>query len=173
MRNKKAENIILAVLVVSILGYCYYNFYLKGEIKKVSELSSKISGKVAAINNFNARKYSIDSELKAAKAKDNKYDEAIPDTFDKKEIIRYFYYFIKESGLTAKQISFSEPQMGDKSYKTVSVALKLEGEYSDIKRFISSIENAKRKFVISQASMGASEKGGYSMALTLEFYSLR
>lgn len=171
MKNKKLGNLILVLLVVVIFGYCYYAFYLKNEVQQISALKTQISKKEASLNDLNVRKSTINQELAVAKLPDTKLDEAILDEFDKKEAIKFFYYFVKERGVKVDKITFNDKDKGNKEYRTITVNFKASGTSDEIRSFIKAIENNKRKFVIKQVNINESA-GLINATMTLEMYSL-
>lgn len=172
MKNEKIKNTVLAVLILCILGYMYYYFYLKSELEKISKVKTDLASKKMYVQKLNAQKATIDKDIRKAKERKQKLDESIPDVYDKKVIISYFYNLIKESGLSSDRITFSEGGKSDEGYRSISVNFKVDGEYVDVRDFIKSIEDYKRKFVIKQANISQNEKGTYNTTLLIEFYSL-
>ena len=173
MKDQRTKNIILGLLVISIVGYIYYSYYLENEINRISKVCQGIDQKKATIAKLNAEENVIDEKIIEAKQQSKKINKQIPDTFDKKEYIRYFYELVKDTGVSGDRITFVEPEANDKGYKAISASLVVSGEYNAVRNFVDTIENDKRKYVVRQISSKQSEDGSYNISLTLEFYSLR
>lgn len=173
MNNEKTKYVVLGVLIVCIIGYVYYNYYLKDEIQKISSIKQQIEQKNMKIVQLASVKHTIDNEIKKVKNSSREIDKQIPDVYNQKDIIRYFYDLIKEKGLNSDIITFAESETNKLGYKIVSVSFKISGDYSNVRDFIKTIENSKRKFVIKQCNAGQSENGAWGVSLLIEFYSLK
>lgn len=172
MKNEKTKNLILVLLVVCIVGYVYYTFYLSSEIDKINARKQDYAMIQSSIDNLNKVRATIDNDIQKTKAINAKVDEQIPDIYDKKVVILYFYNLIKQYNLTGDKLTFSEPQKSNNSYNTYSVNFGVVGDFENVKDFVKAIENDKRKFNVKQISVGQAGSGGYACNLMVEFYSL-
>jgi len=173
MKNKKVKNLILGLLIVCIVGYVYYYYYLSFEIIKINTIKQQIDNRKNTIQQLTQKRQTIDSEIKEIKAQNEKLNDEIPDIYDKKILIAYFYNLIKQYNLSSDRISFSEPEKPEQGCRKVSVNFKVNGDNETIKDFIREIENDKRKFNVKQVNVGQTESGIYSCNLSVEFYSIK
>lgn len=164
------EKIILIVLGIVIFGYLYYDFYLSDQIVNITQLSKNIDSTKQVIQKLENEKVTVDSKIQQEKDLGSDINSAIPDNFDKKEIIKYFYELIKADGLKSDKVALTESFRSD--YQSGTVSFKVTGTYDSIRNFMYQIENDKRKFVIKQANMGV-DGDNYSSTMIVEFYALK
>lgn len=172
MKNSKLQITILIILMFSIIGALYYNYYLKLEIAKVQSIKREIVVLKEKQQKLSSKAATIDNEIKEAKKQSFKLDQQIPDTYDKKVLITYFYNSIKQYGVTSDQISFNEVDNKLTDCITANITLKVDGPIENIKAFAKSIENDNRKFSIKQLSI-AQSGGAYSGNFLIECYALK
>lgn len=171
--NEKYKNILLAILVVGLAGYFYYTYYLEGEISAIKETRKDIAKMESQISELKSKQNTIDGEILAAKNEGAKLNLKFPDAYDKKAMILHFYNLIKNSGVSADKISFSDIEKPGGEYRTASVNFRVTGDNPTIMSLIKKIENDEMKFVIKQASVNQNETGLNILNLTIEFYTLR
>lgn len=164
------EKVALVVLGISILGYLYYTYYLSNQIASIKEIRKDIDATKQTIHSLDNEKKTINAKIEQEKNRSSEVNDAVPNNFDKKEIIKYLYELIKVDGLKSEKVALTESI--SKDYKSGTASFKVTGNYESIRNFMKQIENDKRKFVIKQSSMGEDE-AGYSVTMTVEFYALK
>lgn len=165
------EKIVLIVLGMVILGYLYYTYYLSSEIATINTLKKNIVSTKQTIRKLENENKTINSKIEQEKNRSSEFNEAIPDKFDKKEIIKYLYDQINNTyGLKSDVVAFTESK--GKDYKIGTASFKVIGTYDNVRSFMKKLEDDKRKFVIKQASMG-SDGETYSSTVLVEFYALK
>lgn len=171
VNSDKIKNLILYIIMTCILGVVYYNFYLSNQINQIMTNKKSIDTISSNISTLINQKKSIDNKTLLVKNQSRDIDIIIPNQYDKKEITKYFYYLIKETGVGSDVINFSEPSTKTEDYRTVSINLKIDGSLSNIKEFIERIENSERKYTISQCNVNPLDDDFWVCSMTIEVYS--
>lgn len=164
------EKVALIVFGIIIFVYAYYIFYLSDQLVSINTLRKDIDSTRQSIHKLENERKTINAKIEQEKNQSSEVNDAVPNIFDKKEIIKYFYELIKNDGLKSDKVALNESSGED--YQIGTVGFKVTGDYKRLRSFMNQVENDKRKFVIKQLDMSA-DGDSYGATLVVEYYALK
>lgn len=178
MKITKREQMLLGILVMALLGYCFYNFVYIKQIQNITELKTSkntYSQKWEQAKVKIASKGKIKEKYKTLNAKIfNETDKLFP-SIQQEEIIVILDKMIKDSNLQTDVLSFSkissENPPVDPSKTTTTTEDKTKKDINEIDKLVSDFNGNNINDASSEKTNTDTTKvdGAYKMQVTFNF----
>lgn len=177
MKLSRREINLLAIALVGLAFFIYYNFFLSNYIYKYLLLKKDISISQKQLLSLQKDKNDIDSlikEIEKSKKQIAEMELLVPPSKKIPEIITQLESLSKDAGVKLKGITFENPQdqskgekqqagtsqsspqdknINNNDYVEILMQLNLEGPYSNIISFLNSMENFKRLYNVRNITL--------------------
>lgn len=111
-------------------------------------------------------------ELERAQEILSKIDSALPSNPSLPELFNFLHKLSTQCGLVFSQISsITTNSLPDSELKATEIGIVLSGNYADLKKFLSGLENSSRLIEVENISFSSSEKEPFQFNLKIKVYS--
>ncbi|PLX83101.1 MAG: hypothetical protein C0617_12755 [Desulfuromonas sp.] len=98
------------------------------------------------------------------------FREAVPDKTEFSSLIGEVFSLAQGAGLSIDRITYNPEEVAERGLLEYGLVFSVAGDYSQIKKFIHSVEQSRRLVIIDEVSLGGSGAGkGSEVALRISF----
>jgi Tfp pilus assembly protein PilO len=166
----KRENLYSSFFL--LISTLLFFFFIYPKMSSISELNSKIFQKKSELETSDRYFKEILETLEKLKNYQDsilKIETSLPNDSDIPSVFNFIQKSSSQAGLLLENIS-SVNSSQEGNLKKWTTTLKLKGDYSSFKKFLSILEKSARLIKVDKFSLLAEEKG-LSFDLTISFFS--
>lgn len=173
----KRETILLIILLITIVGYCYYTYILTPQLSNLDAINQKLEDDRVALSELQVSQKNIDNikkEVDDLNKRAEESEKSIPDASRIPEIIMDFKNVSDASGCTVGKLSFNpavknpaknntenkDAQKNAPVIMVIPITFQASGNYNNIMLLLKGIENSDRKMAVDRISINKDEGTG-------------
>lgn len=142
MKKEALEKVLLAVLFLGMLVYCYITYLLSPELSSLGKLNTELQaqqGRYEQLLIYQGDKIGLQEEIKRLESENAALNAQIPSNFDRPQIMMYIYSVAKSAHVEPVSLNF-EASKSSEEVQSMVLSFSGLGKINDILTFTKKIQ---------------------------------
>ena len=142
MKKEALEKVLLAVLFLGMLVYCYITYLLSPELSSLEKLNTELQaqqGRYEQLLVYQGDKIGLQEEIKRLESENAALNAQIPSSFDRPQIMMYIYSVAKSAHVEPVSLNF-EASKSSEEVQSMVLSFSGLGKINDILAFTKKIQ---------------------------------